>query len=223
MENRIKRFLLNPAARCCLGLMGLLALSTTVHAETRPLIEPDVRPQKVDEALIDTENFELGAFAGFLNIEDFETSSLWGLRLAYHLNERFFLEANLGFAEAGETSFERFSGGVQVLSDDERDYRYYNVNFGFNLFPGEAFYKGLFSDQTYALNTNFYVIAGAGATDFAGDNRFTANVGVGYQVLMNDWLAWHVSFREHMYDIDVLGESKTSFNSEFSSGLSVFF
>ena len=218
MENRIKRVLLVCMASVCAAMFAGSAM-----ADDRPLIEPDVKPQKVDEALIDNENFELGVFAGFLNIEDFETSTLWGVRLAYHLSERFFVEGNIGFAEAGETSFEKLSGNVQLLSDSDRDYQYYNVNFGYNILPGEAFFKGLFSDQTYALNTNFYLIAGAGATDFAGDNRFTANFGAGYQVLLNDWLALHLNFREHLYDIDVLGESKTSLNTEFSSGLSIFF
>ncbi len=75
MENRIKHILLT-----VLPFAGLLLVPTAVSAQEddRPLIEPDVRPQKVDEALIDTENFEIGAFAGIINIEDFESSFLWG-------------------------------------------------------------------------------------------------------------------------------------------------
>lgn len=222
MEIRIKRILLNNmrAFLCCLLLLGApLALAE----DDRPLIEPDVTPQKVDEALIDTENFELGVFFGTLNIEDFETSLLYGVRLAYHLSESFFLEGNIGFADGGETSFEKLSGNTQLLSDEEREYRFYNVSFGYNILPGEAFMKSWFSDTTYAFNTNFYLLAGAGATDFAGDNRFTASFGAGYQLLLNDSLAMNLVFREHLYDIDVLGEAKTSVNTELSAGLSVFF
>ena len=133
------------------------------------------------------------------------------------------MEANLGLAEGGETSFEKLAGNVELLSDEDREYRFYNVAFGYNILPGEAFLKGPFSGDTYAFNTNFYLIGGAGATDFAGDNRFTAMAGAGYQVLVNDWLAMHVTFREHFYDIDVLGETKTSMNTELSTGLSFFF
>ncbi len=200
--------------------IGAMAASAE---EVKPLIEPDVRPQKVDESLIDTENFELGVFGGVINIEDFESSMLYGVRVAYHLTESFFLEANLGLAEGGETSFEKLAGNVELLSDEDREYRFYNVAFGYNILPGEAFLKGPFSGDTYAFNTNFYLIGGAGATDFAGDNRFTAMAGAGYQVLVNDWLAMHVTFREHFYDIDVLGETKTSMNTELSTGLSFFF
>ena len=215
MENRIKHILLT-----VLPFAGLLLVPTVVSAQEddRPLIEPDVRPQKVDEALIDTENFEIGAFAGILNIEDFESSFLWGGKLTYHLSETFFFEANVGFAEGGETSFEKLAGDVQVLSDEDRDYRYYNINIGMNVLPGEAFLT-----ENYAFNTNFYLIGGAGATDFAGDSRFTFNVGAGYQVLLTDSVSIHLGVREHFYRIDVLGEEKTSMNTEVSGGLSVFF
>lgn len=216
METWFKRVFLGVGLG--LGFVGCLSAN-----DDRPIIEPDVLPEQVDEALIDTENFELGAFAGTINIEDFETSFLWGARLAYHLSESFFIEGNIGFADSGKTSFETFPGNPQLLSDSERDYRFYNVGFGYNILPGEAFMRGLFSGKTYAFNTNFYLLVGAGATDFAGDNRFTANFGAGYQVLMNDWLSLHINFREHMYDIDVLGESKTAMNTELSTGLSVFF
>jgi len=220
MENWTQRFLLTGAA----FLMGW-TVSLSVAAETgdRPLIEPDVSPQVVDESLIDTENFEVGTFAGVINIEDFESSFVWGGRVAYHLSESLFIEGNVGFADAGETSFEKLGGNVQLLTDDEREYFYYNAAFGWNVLPGEAFFVSPFSDTTYAFNTNFYLLAGAGATEFADDNRFTAVIGGGYQVVLQDWLSVHISVREHFYDIDLLGETKTSMNTELRTGLSIFF
>lgn len=215
MENRIKYLFLSQAVVAC----GLLWASAAGAAETaRPLIEPDVVPVPVDEALIDTENFEAAGFVGVLNIEDFESSLVYGGKLTYHLSESFFFEAGVGFAEGGETSFERLAGNVQVLTDDERSYRYYNINLGYNVLPGEAFLS-----EDYAFNTNFYLIAGAGATDFAGDTRFTLNAGAGYQVLLTDSVSVHLGVRQHYYRIDVLGAEKTSMNTEISTGLSVFF
>ncbi|MDX1799894.1 MAG: outer membrane beta-barrel domain-containing protein [Marinobacter sp.] len=186
--------------------------------QNAPLIEPDVKPVPVDEALIDNENIEIGAFAGVLTIEDFGASFLWGGRLTYHLSESLFAEANIGFARGGQTSFEKLAGDVQLIPDSDRDYTFYNVNLGYTLLPGEAFVG-----SDYAFNTNFYLIAGAGATDFAGDNRFTVNVGAGYQVLLTDSLALNLGVREHFFNIDVLGEQKTAVNTEVSGGLSVFF
>ena len=107
---------------------------------------------------------------------------------------------------------------MEVLTDSERDYSYYNINLGYNVLPGEAFLT-----ENYAFNTKFYLIAGAGATDFAGDTRFTLNAGAGYQVLLTDSVAVQIGVRQHYYRIDVLGAEKTSMNTEVSTGLSVFF
>jgi outer membrane beta-barrel protein len=214
MENRTKHLFLKPA---CLAA-GLCVAGVAQAQDDRPLIEPDVTPVPVTEAMIDTENFEIGAFVGVLNIEDFESSLLYGGKLTYHLSESFFFEAGIGFAEGGETSFEKLAGNVEVLTDSERDYSYYNINLGYNVLPGEAFLT-----ESYAFNTNFYLIAGAGATDFAGDTRFTLNAGAGYQVLLTDSVAVHIGVRQHYYRIDVLGAEKTSMNTEVSTGLSVFF
>lgn len=214
MENRIKYLFLKGL---CL-VSGLFVAMAGQAQENRPLIEPDVTPVPVTEALIDTENFEIGVFGGVLNIEDFESSMLYGGKLTYHVSESFFFEAGVGFAEGGETSFEKLAGDVEVLADSERDYRYYNINLGYNVLPGEAFLT-----ENYAFNTNFYLIAGAGATEFAGDTRFTLNAGAGYQVLLTDSVSVHLGVRQHFYDIDVLGEEKTSVNTEVSAGLSVFF
>jgi outer membrane beta-barrel protein len=219
MENRIKYLFLTGV--CLVQAMAfapqVVAAEGAVRDE-RPLIEPDVEPVPVDEALIDTENFEIGAFAGVLNIEDFESSLVYGGKLTYHLSESFFFEAGLGFAEGGQTSFENLAGNVQVLTDSDREYRYYNINLGYNVLPGQAFFG-----EDYAFNTNFYLIAGAGATEFGGDTRFTLNAGAGYQILLTDSLALHLGVRQHYYRIDVVGPEKTSMNTEISTGLSVFF
>lgn len=219
MENRTKHLFLTG-----LCLAHIVAFSSQVFAaaeterDDQPLIEPDVKPVPVDESLIDTENFEIGAFVGVLNIEDFESSFLYGGKLTYHLSESFFFEAGIGVAQGGKTSFENLAGNIQVLTDSERDYRYYNINLGYNVLPGQAFFS-----ENYAFNTNFYLIAGTGATDFGDDSRFTVNVGAGYQVLLTDSLAIHLGVRQHYYRIDVVGAEKTSMNTEISTGLSVFF
>lgn len=219
MENWTQRILLVRAvlAACFAVVFALMTKPVFAADPERPLIEPDVRPQVVDESLIDTENVELGIFAGLIKIEDFESSMLYRARLAYHFSESLFFELNYAIAEAGETSFEKL-GNVQLLSDSDRDYSYYNFGFGYNILPGEAFLT-----DKLAFNTNFYLVAGAGATEFAGDTGFTANYGAGYQVLLNDWLSMHLTVREHVFDIDVLGETKTGFNTEVSSGLTIFF
>lgn len=228
MENWIKRIFLVPHLTV-LVVVGLLGASTTLVAQTyeqaseRPLIAPDVRPKKVQESLIDSENFEVGFYAGYLSIEDFESAPLVGARVALHLSELLFLEANYAQSEAGDTSFEKLTAGIRLLSDEEREYRYYNVSLGYNFLPGEGFLDLPFTNVNFAYNTNFYFVGGLGATDFAGDSETTVNFGWGYQILFNDWFSWHFVARQHLFSNELLGEEKRNFNPEFSSGFAVFF
>ena len=104
------------------------------------------------------------------------------------------------------------------MTDDEREFTYYNLSLGINIFPGEAF---LGANRAYTQA--FYVIGGLGSTRFAGDDRFTVNVGMGYRILVTDSIALHADFRDHLFDIDILGENKTVNNLEATLGFTIFF
>lgn len=183
-----------------------------------PVIDPEVERREIKEAKIDSENFELGVFAGILSIEDFGANAVYGARLAFHVTEGFFAEATAGMSEAGLTSFEIPSGAVRLIDAAERRLTYYNLNLGYNILPGEAF---LGEGRTY--NTNLYLIAGLGSTRFAGMERFTVNYGAGFRFLLSDTLAIHIDFRDHLFNIDLLGRQKTTHNLEGHLGLTVFF
>jgi outer membrane beta-barrel protein len=182
------------------------------------VIDPQVERREIKEPKIDREDFEIGAFVGILAIEDFGSDVSYGLRLAYHITEGFFVEATAGASRGGLTSFEELSGGARLISDSERDYYYYNLNLGYNILPGEVFLG-----EGRAYNTNLYLIGGMGATRFAGDDRFSVNIGAGYRFLLNDSVALHIDFRDHLYDIDLFGEEKTVHNLEGTVGFTVFF
>jgi outer membrane beta-barrel protein len=153
-----------------------------------------------------------------MSIEDFESNTVIGARLAYHLTEDFFLEATYGQTRAGRTSYENLSGSADLLTDDERDYSYYALSAGWNILPGE-----IFIGENRAYNSAFYLIAGIGSTTFAGDDRFTVSGGFGYRVLPADWIAVHFDVRDHVFDIDLLGQKKIVNNLEAHLGLSIFF
>ena len=182
------------------------------------VIDPEVERRVVKEPAIDREDFEVGAFVGIMSIEDFGADVVYGVRLAYHITEGFFLEGTVGQAEAGLTSFEELSGGARLITDSQRTLTYYNLNLGYNILPGEVFLG-----EARAYNTNLYLIAGLGSTRFAGDDRFTVNLGAGYRFLLNDAVALHLDFRDHLFDIDLLGEEKTAHNLEAHLGFTVFF
>jgi len=182
------------------------------------VIDPAVERREIKEPAIDREDFEIGAYAGILSIEDFGSNLSYGISLAYHITEGFFLEGRVGQSEAGRTSFEILSGGAELISDSERTYTYYNLSLGYNILPGEVFLG-----EGRAYNTSLYLIGGLGSTTFAGDDRFTVNFGAGYRFLLTDSVALHLDFRDHLFDIDLLGEEKTAHNLEATLGFTVFF
>jgi outer membrane beta-barrel protein len=196
---------------------GAAAVSDESSSD-RPVIDPQVERREIRRAKIDTEDFELGAYFGVLSIEDFESHTVYGARLAYHLTEDFFIEGTFGQSKAGRTSYETLSGSASLLTDDERDYSYYALSLGWNALPGEVFIG-----ENRAYNTAFYLVAGIGSTTFAGDDRFTVNGGFGYRILPTDWIAVHFDVRDHIFDIDLLGEKKIVNNLEAHLGLSIFF
>jgi outer membrane beta-barrel protein len=182
------------------------------------VIDPQVERRDIREPKIDTEDFEIGAFAGVMSIEDFGSDVVYGARLSYHITEGLFVEGTVGQSEAGLTSFEELSGGAPILSDEDREFTYYNLGLGYNLFPGEVFLG-----EGRAFNTSLYLVGGLGSTRFAGDDRFTVNVGAGYRFLVTDSIALHLDFRDHMFDTDLLGTEKTVHNVEAHLGMTVFF
>lgn len=213
MENWTQRIFLS------LAIAGFLLSASYSHAEEPVQVispELDRSPPTVDQ--IDSENFELGFYYGVISIEDFDSNEVLGLRLAYHVNEDIFLEAEYSQATGDRTSFEQLSGGAPLFSDADRDFTYYGLNIGWNILPGEVFIW-----DRYAFNSAFYLVAGAGNTDFLGDSWFTFTLGGGYRLLLTDWLAWHIDVRDHMFDRDTFGEKETTNNIEFHSGLTVFF
>ena len=182
------------------------------------VVDPQVERREIKEPKIDREDWEVTAFGGIFSAEDWQTNVSYGVRLAYHLTEGFFVEGAAGQTETDLTSFEILSGGATLLADNERTLTYYNVSLGYNILPGEGFIG-----EGRAYNTNLYLIAGLGSTRFAGDDRFTVNFGAGYRFLMTDSVALHIDFRDHLFDIDILGEEKTAHNLEATLGISVFF
>ena len=182
------------------------------------VIDPEVERREIKEPAIDREDFEIGAYVGIMGIEDFGSNVSYGVRLAYHITEGFFVEGTVGQSEGGLTSFEVLSGGARLISDSERTLTYYNLSLGYNILPGEVFLG-----EGHAYNTNLYLIAGLGSTRFAGDDRFSVNVGAGYRFLLSDSIALHLDFRDHLFDIDLLGEEKTAHNLEGHLGVTVFF
>ncbi len=189
----------------------------TIWDEASVIVEPEIERRKIDVADIDAQDLELGIFFGQMNVEDFGTNVVAGFSLTYHVTEDIFASASFGQTDTEPTSFEVISG-IQLLTDDQRTLQYYDLSVGLNLLPGEGFVG-----SSYAFNSAFYGTIGIGSTDFAGDQRFTVSGAVGYRLVMQDWLAFHVEVKDQVFDIDILGTDKTTHNLNYNIGFSVFF
>lgn len=206
------------SATACLSF-GAKAQPAEQPSNDSPLmvIEPKVERRDINEADIDTEDFELGVFVGVISIEDFSNSSLVGARLTYHISESFFTELNYAQAEAGQTSFEILSGGAPFLTEDERQFSYYDLSLGYR-FSGETFIT-----QNWVFNSDFYLQVGAGNTEFGGDDRQSLTLGAGYRLLLTDWLVLRFDAKDLIFDSELIGPEKTTHNLAFNLGFSIFF
>ncbi|MFT6329794.1 MAG: outer membrane beta-barrel protein [Bermanella sp.] len=206
---------------------GSLVKSSSAKSAARPmqantdqppaLIDPNIERREINESDIDTEDLEIGIFGGFIVIEDFESSAVVGVSLAYHINENLFLEARYAQATAGQTSFEKLSGGAPFLTEEERDYTYYNLSIGYNI-NGETFFT-----DNLVFNSDIYFTLGAGSTEFGGDERFTISAGAGYRLLFTDFWALKVDVRDHVFTSDIIGVEKDVHNIAITLSTTFFF
>ena len=220
MDHGLHLLLLSGAALACVLCTPIEAAEAPVGgaSETPQVVVPQIDRRNVKSPRIDAENFEMGAFVGTIAIEDFGSSMTYGARAAYHFTEDLFAEATVGTAKAGRTSYEDLSGSVELLTDSERQFTYYDLSVGWNALPGEVFLGG-----RRAMPSSVYLSLGAGSTRFAGDDNFTLIAGAGLRLLVTDSIAAHLGVRDQMFESDLLGSKKLTQNLQFTLGLTAFF
>lgn len=184
--------------------------------EQEQVIQPDLERRDIKIPRIDTENFEVGFFSGILSVEDFGSESVSGARVAYHITEDFFVEAEVGKSTVADSSFRDL--GAPLFPNEDEDLEYYSVSIGYNVFPGE-----IFIGKKWAMTSAVYVLAGVGNTEFIDEDLTTVNFGIGFRILPTDWLAFHVDMRDYVWDSDLVGRNKRTNNFELSLGFTAFF
>jgi outer membrane beta-barrel protein len=182
------------------------------------IIEPQVNRREVKTPKIKAKDFEIGAYFGALDIEDFGTNPVYGVRLAYHVSEDIFFEGFLARSKAGLSSLEDVFPSITVISNSGRQFTYYDLDVGYNVLPGEVFLG-----RGRAFNTALYVTVGIGDVKFADQDAFALNFGVGTRVLITDWLAAHLDVRDHVFESDLFGVDKNVHNIEATVGLTTYF
>ncbi len=184
--------------------------------ETQQVIQPEIDRRQVHIPRIDTEDFEIGAYAGLLSIEDFGAKTVYGGRLVYHVSEDFFVEGVYGKSTISDEALCNL--GLCLFPNREEELTYYALSVGYNFLPGE-----IFIGRRRAMTSVVYLLAGVGNTSFLNEDHFTINVGMGIRVLPVDWLALHLTMRDHIFESDILGTKEIKNNFELTFGLSVYF
>ena len=201
---------------CCLtrGTLVFAQRSGFPKAEA-PIIAPPNEEKQLKEEKIDSEYIEITPFYGLYSVEGFNTSPVFGLSAMLHLTEDFFFAGRYGVSKADQESFKRLTGRP-LLSDE--DLSYWQVNIGYNLFPGH-----IFMTRNRTLNSVIYLSGGVGQTDFDGRSRFTVNIGTGYKIFFTDWLDAGFRLSVHSFETDLTGEKDRMFNLEGTISLAAFF
>ena len=132
-------FRLMPLLFIILGASGMHSVygqETFLEQVEEPLIQPEMERTPFDEAKINTNDFLISVFTGMLSVEDFGSNYVIGGRLSYYVNEDFFVEAGYGQADTQKTSYEKLSGAVELMTESEREYRYYSIAAAYNVLQG---------------------------------------------------------------------------------------
>ncbi len=184
--------------------------------ETEQVIQPELDRRQLLIPRIDTEDFEIGAYAGLLSIEDFGAKPVYGGRLVYHMTESFFVEGMVGKSSVSDEALRAL--GLPLFPSRDQELTYYGLSVGYNFLPGE-----IFIGRSRAMTSTLYLLAGVGNTNFASEDFFTINIGVGIRVLPVDWFALHLTLRDHLFESDILGSKEMKNNFELTFGMSVYF
>jgi outer membrane beta-barrel protein len=190
MDNRFQFVLLTLKA---------VALATAfLHAPV--LLADDSGTEKTDISDINNEVFELGIFAGIVNIEDFGSELAPGLSLTFRASEDFFVQYN--YLQA-DVSFSAYENIQNPLLGSDRTFKHYDLLIGYNIFQGE-----FFTSPAQAKLSALYVVAGVGETKLGGESSFTYTLGLGYEVALTRHLGVHIDFRDYLYQSTLVSPEK---------------
>ncbi|WP_096084787.1 outer membrane beta-barrel domain-containing protein [Agaribacterium haliotis] len=207
--------------------LALMFSTTSVYAQTIgqavdddkevTVVEPVKKVPEIKSAAIDDESFELGAYVGFISLEDFDTVSIVGASGNYHLNDRWLLALAYGKSSAPEASFEDVVGG-DFVKDRDSGFQYLSLLGAYEFLEGRSFWG-----QGRKLSTHLYADFGLENVNFAGESDIGLVFGATYKLVLNDWLTADLRMRDHVVSRSFLGEEKTTQNLELVFGLSALF
>jgi outer membrane beta-barrel protein len=180
------------------------------------VIDPELDRREIVRPAVDTEDWEIGLFAGILSIEDFGSDAIYGVRLAYYATEDLFLEGRYARSSISDTSFRRI--GAPLFDKQNEDVTAYDLSVGYVVLPGEVFLG-----TRWARTSGVYLSFGVGRVEFADRDSTSYAFGFGIKMLPTDWLSLRLEARDNVFESDLLGENEWKHNFEINLGFGVFF
>ncbi len=181
------------------------------------VVEPDKKTDSAHAAIRDTERYEFGIYTGLLSVEDFNTNPLLGFAFVYHVNDNLFAQVNYGSSKVSRATFEDVAD-QNFLSSGDRRFNYLTLSGAWQIMHGRSYYR-----TTGKYNSGFYLTAGLGNVEFAGNSELDIVVGASYRIIRTDWLALNFDYRNHIFSREFIGDDKQTMNNEFVLGFNFFF
>jgi outer membrane beta-barrel protein len=200
----------------CSLLRGEPPADEPIEGPVPAVIDPALDRREVIRPAVDTEDWEIGAFAGVLSVEDFGSEAIYGARLAFHATEDIFIEGRYASSSISDASFRRI--GVPLFDSRNEDLTAYDLSVGFMVLPGEVFLG-----TRWARTSGVYMKFGVGQVEYADRDSISYAFGFGIKVLPTDWLSLRLEARDTLFESDLLGENEWKHNFEINLGFGVFF
>jgi outer membrane beta-barrel protein len=227
---------------CSLLFGALAALPLSAHA-VEPLDAPDqVIVPEVKQPVLNTPRFpssdiELGIVRGQYGIRYYGFSRTTGLRLAYHINEDFYFEAQVDQTDVSSKRLWRVSptwnpnGPNDPVTNPKYSFQGVVPLKTVMLSTG---YEGLIPGEIHLFNkydflTTGYVLGGVGRVNFNSRNETAFRLGSGFRVYLTNSIVFRTEAITDFYSIDRYSKKlnkiqrKGVFDGALSGGLSFIF
>ena len=217
MDSRIQRFLVAALMSSMSAPMRWRRNRKDLELEPLVVREPERREVNVDE--IDSENFEIGAYGGILDIQDFGSNAVYGARAAYHVTEDFFIEGPVWPQRARRDEL-RDAVGQRRTADGRRSRVQLLQRVGRLQHPaGRSIRRTQVRVPRRTLSDRRRRQFGLRAATNA--SRSAAASAIAWRRPTGSSL--RIDVRDYVFESDLLGSNETLHNLEFTGGLTVFF
>lgn len=169
-------------------------------------IRPQIKQQEFKMARIDDENFEFLPYLGIYKFDGFDSRVLYGIKAAYHFENKFFMEIDYG-----NSSVKGRTDPSDVTSAIDEDITLYDLGLAYNLLEGQGF-----RSNGKAINSNFFIKYAIGKVSTDSEKYSSKSFGLGLRLLMpNDRFSVQIGANKDTVE--------SANNLKFFTGLGIYF